>query len=45
MNKIEQNLISQKPWQQRGEVRGLDRDTNGLVEEDLEFDRGLRTEK
>lgn len=39
--RIEQKLISKKEWQLQGEVRASDRPVNALIEEDLEFDRGL----
>lgn len=43
INRIEEKLINKKTWQMAGEVRGTQREENGLIREELEFDRGLRS--
>lgn len=40
---LEQKLIEKKSWQLRGEIRAQDREKNTLLEEDLEFQRGMQT--
>lgn len=39
--RLEKNLVEARRWEMRGEVRGGQRPTDGLLTADLEFDRGL----
>ena len=43
IEQIENKLIEKKGWQLRGEIRAQDREKNALLEEDLEFQRGIQT--
>lgn len=43
IEQIESKLVEKKGWQLRGEIRAHDREKNTLLEEDLEFQRGVQT--
>ena len=43
IEQIENKLIEKKSWQLQGEIRAHDREKNTLLEEDLEFQRGIQT--
>lgn len=45
IERIEEKLIQKKVWQMKGEVRGVEREKNTLLEEDLEFQRGLQAKQ
>lgn len=38
IKKLEDEAVSSKPWQQKGEISGAMRPENALLEEALEFD-------
>lgn len=38
MERLEQKLVSEKPWQLKGEVQSRSRPRNSLLDEDLDFD-------
>lgn len=40
---LENKLLSKKSWQLQGEVRGMQREKNGLIQENLDFEAGVRS--
>lgn len=40
---LENKLLSKKSWQLQGEVRGKQREQNGLIQENLDFEAGVRS--
>ena len=43
ISRIENKLVTKKEWQLRGEVRGMDRPVNALLDVDVDFETGLHS--
>jgi U3 small nucleolar RNA-associated protein MPP10 len=41
IDELEQKLLSDKPWQMKGEIRAMDRPKNGLLDVQLDFEHGV----
>ena len=42
MNQLEDELVSEKPWNLRGEIKGTNRPANSLLDQYLDFEVGAK---
>jgi len=42
MNQLEDELVGEKPWNLRGEIKGAQRPANSLLDQYLDFEVGVK---